>query len=171
MTEDIRQFDLTEPPPYAAKLLQAFALASLTWGRLEAEVDHVLMLTFTEAEATIGVKEKIPNAWTAKCDAIVERFSKVPGLQPMEDEARRVADVLRQAADPRHALVHGGFAGFMPGDPPHLEMIRYVFEGKQVIVKHYIITEADLHRFRAGVSERTVLVLSLAMQVAARDKS
>jgi hypothetical protein len=171
MTEDARQFDLTKPPAYALPLLQAFALASLTWGRLEAEVDHLLMLTFTEAEKVVGVKERIPNPWTAKCDAIAERFTKVPALVPMEAQARRIAETLREAADPRHTLVHGGFSGFTPSDPPRLEMTRYVFEGKQVTMKHYELTGDDLHRFRAGISERIVLVLNLSMWVAGRDAS
>lgn len=114
---------LDDPPAYALPLITAIGLALLHWGRLEQQID-VLLISVNKDDHSAEKYRPTPNSsFRIKCDLFERWFAKDSRFIEHHDKAKRLLKAFRLANDDRTLLVHSNVQEFREG-PPHVMVVR-----------------------------------------------
>jgi len=121
---------LNEPPSYAIPFFTAIGLVVAHWGRLEQQIDVLLISINKEQHSSEKYRPTPSTSFRMKCDLFKRWFVDDPRFGEHHEKAKRLHKSFLAASDDRNLLVHSNLQEFIEGPPPKMIARNIKIEGK-----------------------------------------
>ena len=139
-----------DDPPYAAGFYDAMGRMVLMWGRLEQELDNLLIAAIVVAKKSTGETHEMYISLSRKLKLLKLIYRSCEELMPLYGSVTTIASDIKKNGDNRSFVIHASWTGFQDGNPPKLTMQHLSHETGTVTVSKFGPTISDLSKLCAN---------------------
>lgn len=143
---------MDDPPLYAFPIVTAIGFAILHWGRLEQQIDVLLISVNKEYHSTTKYRPTPNTSFRRKLDLFERWFVKDTRFSEYHDRTRRLHKSFEIASDDRTLLIHSNIQEFQEGPPAKMMVRNLKLEGEDLRISRAEWTEESIRNFAMSVS-------------------
>jgi hypothetical protein len=152
MSHEVQVIGFKSVPPYAQSLVEALGLAAINWGKLEQQLDMLLLAVNRPEYARAKFRETPNTSFKMKIELFEKWYVKDPRFKNVASRAKLLVPTLRKVSADRQMLFHSNVQEFVDGNPPSIRTLHLRAKGEDVTLSKGNWTEKQIRYFAESVA-------------------